>query len=452
MFNKHIIPFMIVAGFILTPATLGAQAFPIAVGSDSTFSMCAVYGGVNGIVAIIGDTLSQYNITGQLVCPPDSLIGNRISVGRSGIFPGAAVVFDGTNYLMVWIEFNGDFNGQFISTSGNLVGTYFTIATNAHLTRAGFGLCFGDTTYLAVFVKNDTCLYGQRVSRSGNLIGGQIQISNNFAREISIAYDGTNYLVAWVEVIPTRDKDVYGQFVSKTGSLVGSNFLIDGGPYYSDNPTSLAFDGARYLLGQHESTDSGTMLYGRFITTSGSIDQTILICDSTEYPHFPSVAFDGNNYLTTWTQVYDRSLMGRFWTPSGAPMDTPFVVFDSIDSKIPIGGCGFGGTLFLVVGSRVDYNFADGDVYGRFIQQTGIEEENVQKPGTIVKLRHHPNPFNSFTTVPGLEEERFNLYDVLGRMAGTYKGNRIGADLAPGIYFAQRLNSSSELLRIVKVR
>lgn len=452
MFRDNVIRFIVIAGFVLIPAIVSAQAFPIAVGPDTTFSAGAVFGGVNGIVAIQGDMYSQYNITAQLLYPPDSLIGNRISVGRQGVFPGATVASDMTNYLMVWREFNGDFNGQFISTSGNLVGTYFTIATNTHLIRPSFGLIFGDTTYLTGFVKADTFLYGQLVSKSGNLIGGQIEISNNFARDISVAYDGTNYLVAWVEIIPDRDKDVYGQFVSKTGSLVGSNFLIDGGPYYSDNSTSLAFDGTRYLLGQHESTGSGTMLYGRFITTSGSVEQTILICDSTEYPRFPSVACDGSNYLITWTQLYDRQLLGRFWTPSGVPMDVPFVVLDSIDNNIPFGGCGFGGTMYLVVGSRVDPSFSDGDVYGRFYPQTGIEEASAQKPGCVIQLRSYPNPFASYTTIPGFAEESFNLYDASGRMMGTYKGDWIGADLAPGIYFVQRQNSNSELSRIVKVR
>ncbi|MCK4352040.1 hypothetical protein KAW65_01385, partial [candidate division WOR-3 bacterium] len=95
---------IIMAVFSLTVTTITAQTspkfteFPIAVGPDSTFSAGAVYGGGTGIVAILGDTLSQYNITVQFVGPPDSLIGNRISVGRQGTFPGPIVGFDETNY------------------------------------------------------------------------------------------------------------------------------------------------------------------------------------------------------------------------------------------------------------------------------------------------------------------------------------------------------------------
>jgi len=449
----------VVVVFSFAVANITAQTnprfteFPIAVGPDTTFSGSAVYGGENGIVAIIGDTLSQYNITAQLVSPPNNLIGNRISVGRQGTFPGSAVAFDETNYFLIWRESNGDINGQFISTSGNLVGTYFTIGTNASELSP---LCFADSTYLALFVKNDTCLYGQRVSKSGDLLGGQIQISNNYARSVSLAYDGTNYLVAWVEVIHDSDKDVYGQFVSKTGSLVGINFLIDGGPYYSDNPTSLAFDGTRYLLGQHESTGSATMLLGRFITTSGLIEETILICDSTKFPHFPSVAFDGNNYLITWTQVYDKSLMARFWTPSGVPIGEPFAISDSSNGKLPFGGCGFGGGWFLVVTSKVDSNFTDGDVYGAFLPPMGIEEKpdaklDIKDP---ILLQNTPNPFKSATSIkyvlPKNGFVHLAIYDISGQLVrtlvkgkkylGTYAVswngiNEQGNSVRSGIYF-----------------
>jgi hypothetical protein len=214
----------------------------------------------------------------------------------------------------------------------------------------------------------------------------------------------------------------------------------------------MAFDGTRFLIGYHESSGSQTNLYGRFITTSGALEQTIIICDSTKGPLFPSIAFDGSNYLITWAQFNTLSLMGRFWNPSGVPLNTPVMIFDSLNGRLPIGGCGYGGTMFLVVGTRVNTSFMDGDVYGCFVPHSGIEEENAQKPGDVIMLRNHPNPFTSFTTVPGYEEASFELFDASGRMAGVYKGDRIGTGLAPGVYFARRLNSSSLPLRIVKVK
>ena len=397
--------------------------------------------------------MDQSNVTAQLIGYPDSLIGARISIGRQAEFPGALTAFDGTNYLLAWRESDNSLNGQFISTSGGLVGSYFTIAANASLMHPGdFGLAFNDTSYMVLFVKTDTLLYGQRVSKSGSLIGGQIQISSNLARDISLAYDGANYLTAWVEVIQDSDKDIYGQFVGGNGSLSGSNFLIDGGPNLSDNPTSLAFDGSRYLLVYHETPDTGTKwtIMGRFITTSGVLQDSIVVCDSILDPGMPSIAFDGTNYLITWSQYSILSLLGRFWSPAGIPVDAPFVIFDYVAGKVPVGGCGFGGGKYLAVGSRMDYNFTDGDVYGRFIEPlTGVAGREERPTGRFALTQNYPNPADRPAVIsyqlPASVFAELKVYDMLGRAVKTLVSEHQGAgshsvkfnpgSLGNGVYF-----------------
>ncbi len=67
-----------------------------------------------------------------------------------------------------------------------------------------------------------------------------------------------------------------------------------------------------------------------------------------------------------------------------------------------------------------------------------------------------PNPFVSYATVPGHEAESFALYDVSGRKVGSYKGDRIGWDVSPGIYFLRPDHRTPtpdpRILRIVKLR
>lgn len=436
MFNRSSLILWLAAGLILA-ASVGAQEFPIVIDRDSTFSASAVYGGTSGIVAILGDTLGQSNLTAQLVYPPDSLIGPRISIGRQAEFPGALTAFDGTNYLLVWRESDGMLNGQFVSTAGSLVGGYFNIASGASLMHPGdFGLAFNDTSYLVIFVKAaDTLLYGQRVSKSGSLIGGQIQISGNQARDVSLAYDGTNYLTAWVKVIADSDKDIYGQFLGGNGSLTGSNFLIDGGPNLSDNPTGLAFDGSRYLLVYHEKPDtlSNWTLVGQFITTAGTLQDTIVVCDSTLNPGMPSIAFDGTNYLITWSQYSILSLMGRFWAPSGSPVDTPFVVFDYLAGRVPMGGCGFGGGKYLAVCSRMDFNFTDGDVYGRFLDPlaAGVTGRDELPAGGLSLSQSYPNPAGGPAVIRyQLAKDEYvelKVFDMLGREVKTLASGRQSA-------------------------
>jgi hypothetical protein len=83
----------------------------------------------------------------------------------------------------------------------------------------------------------------------------------------------------------------------------------------------------------------------------------------------------------------------------------------------------------------------------------GVEETaGVRDQGLGIRIRAKPNPFTSFATLPGHEVERFSLYDVSGRKVGTYRGDRVGEGLAPGVYFLRSSDSQDKPLRIVKVR
>ncbi len=67
-------------------------------------------------------------------------------------------------------------------------------------------------------------------------------------------------------------------------------------------------------------------------------------------------------------------------------------------------------------------------------------------------LKITPNPFISFATLPGHEAERFVIYDISGRKVGTYKGDRIGEGLIPGVYFLKPESREARPLRVVKIR
>jgi len=72
-------------------------------------------------------------------------------------------------------------------------------------------------------------------------------------------------------------------------------------------------------------------------------------------------------------------------------------------------------------------------------------------PGPV-RYSSVPDPFTSFAKVPGHASERFALYDISGRRVGVYKGDRIGEELAAGVYFIRSLDSKDKPSRIVKVR
>lgn len=83
----------------------------------------------------------------------------------------------------------------------------------------------------------------------------------------------------------------------------------------------------------------------------------------------------------------------------------------------------------------------------------GIEEREITNDEIrIPKIEAYPNPFASFATIPGYEPEHFVVYDVTGCKVGTYTGDRIGGELAPGIYFFRGLDTPSAAARIVKIK
>jgi hypothetical protein len=67
-------------------------------------------------------------------------------------------------------------------------------------------------------------------------------------------------------------------------------------------------------------------------------------------------------------------------------------------------------------------------------------------------LHATPNPFVSFTTIHGYENDLFLVYDVNGVFRGLYQGDRIAEFLPSGVYFVQNNSRKGSIARIVKIK
>lgn len=83
-----------------------------------------------------------------------------------------------------------------------------------------------------------------------------------------------------------------------------------------------------------------------------------------------------------------------------------------------------------------------------------MEEEKEKGPESKIDqgLKAKPDPFSSFAEVPGHLKESFCLYNIAGRKVGNYRGDRIGFDLPPGVYFLRLEGNDSRPVRVVKVK
>ncbi|MBW2063052.1 MAG: hypothetical protein JRI95_16030 [Deltaproteobacteria bacterium] len=416
-------------------SAVAVSTFPIAVTAASEMALSAAFDGTNYLVGIQGDPAAHYNITAQLVSRSGSLVGSRISIGRTGGVP--LVAFDGTNYLMVWTDDathpNDDIYGRFISPSGTLVGAPFPISTaagNQEIT----GIAFDGTNYLVVWKDGRYSagedigpwyVYGQLVSNSGSLVGGEIQISSAPGSNMALAFDGTNYLVVFNE--DTNDTDIYGQFISPARDLVGSSFVIDSNSYPSDNPTNVVFDGTKYLVTFHDEINGEWDIYGRFVSTSGSVGSRLPISNAAGNQHFPQVSFDGTDYLVTMTEGFGGSSLtrkGRLYDINFNPVGDWFIIAETVGGKVPLGpffffdGSRYFGVLTnaaLVLVEDMD-TFTEGDVYGVFLGSASTYSVTLPPGTTVADYR--------ILALPLMPDE-LDPATLIGSQIGTYDTNLV---------------------------
>jgi hypothetical protein len=93
------------------------------------------------------------------------------------------------------------------------------------------------------------------------------------------------------------------------------------------------------------------------------------------------------------------------------------------------------------------------DIYAQRVDsfgQVGFEEGVESEAPSSIDAPPSPNPFVCWTSFKGYEKNAVMVYDLCGRKIGEYPGDKVGANLASGIYFVSV--SGSGVCKIVKVK
>jgi len=263
-----------------------------------------------------------------------------------------AVAFDGDNYLVVWADDRGVPNdwhiyGALVPTAGNpsLSEEGFQISTSTCNPDFLPSVAFGAGYYLVAW-QDDTYenVYGRLVNALGERQGtSDIEICTYLGEGSlkygapSIAFDGTNFLVVWMDdQLDGTWWHLYGARVDpSTGQVVPADVhgrLIWSNSNSSDqwNP-SVAFDGTNYLAVWYDDR-SADGIYGVLVSKSLAVLQNpgeIPISITSYYQDYPRVAFDGTNYLVVWQNADNDALGARVRASDG-------YVVDQDDDVIPI--------------------------------------------------------------------------------------------------------------------
>ncbi|NVN93288.1 MAG: Ig-like domain-containing protein [Desulfuromonadales bacterium] len=187
------------------------------------------------IVPANGSNSNNRYIAGRIV-NPNGTMGDEFRISAN--FGDASdVAFDGTNFFVIWREdsLDQEVRGRFVSPSGALVGSEISVNASPAPSDNSKSVTFDGTNYLVVW--NDEVggagsgewnVFGQLVSPAGALVGGVITITSEPGPQIvtTVAFDGSNYLAAWMDMTKNADWDMYGQYIRKNGSLVGNKITI----------------------------------------------------------------------------------------------------------------------------------------------------------------------------------------------------------------------------------
>jgi len=221
-----------------------------------------------------------------------------------------SVAFDGTNYLVVWEEgsFESNICGTRVDQSGNVLNPGGIIISNAFQWQYSPSVAFDGTNYLVVWTDwdgiNSFKIYGARVNQSGTVLDpGGIAISNSThdSKSPSIAFDGIHYLVVWVDAY--SNVNICGARVDQSGNILDPGGFPISIAVEGPSSPSVAFDGTNYfVLWSANCSDSSRDIYGARVDTSGVVIDSFVVTHQSGDQISPALAHGmGDQFLITYT-------------------------------------------------------------------------------------------------------------------------------------------------------
>jgi hypothetical protein len=330
-----------------------------------------------------------YDIYGTRVTPTGVVVdsgGRRITnFKNSEIAPAMAT--DGNDFLAVWQS--GDYGqvwdvaGMRLDDLGQVIDTGSTLISRSCDVQLTGASAWNGSSFLAVW-EEDHDIYGARFDRFGNLLdSGSLKISTADGEQDApdVTSGGYNFMAVW-EDSRNGNFDIYASRIDSGGTVLDSSgipILVD--PSFGQRNPKIAFDGTNYLVVWHQVLDSlGTLfqIEGKRIDRDGvSIDPQPIVITAGDKQRYADVAFGGGKYLVVWSDE-------NYWDIYGAFVDTNGTVFPSFVIRSANGlqqnpVVASDGENFLVVWEDFGTHWPDANIFGTRVSSAG----QVLDPGAI---------------------------------------------------------------------
>ena len=230
------------------------------------------------------------------------------------------VAFGGDNYMVAWsdVRLSDRFNiygtrvtpaGEVLDPDGILIGQSTDSIIEFEPAIAFTGTRFFVVWLFLVYNSPEFGVAGRFVNCDGTL-GDTVRIANttNEGGRISVACDGTNFLVVWTQY----PYSLMGQIVSGNGYLIGNPFTIATGVEIWAS-SSISFAGNIYTIVYNIRNGSNYEVWGRQYDTSGNpVSPAFIISDPASSSYDPYIVAGDTNYLNVWTHMeYPSDIYGN---------------------------------------------------------------------------------------------------------------------------------------------
>lgn len=353
---------------------------------DAQFSPRVAFDGTNFFAVWLDHRWGVGDVYGARIALDGTVLdrgGIAIGNGSGG---GHAIAFDGTNYLVVWSDaLNVVTEGTYVarvSRDGNVLDKDGILVSSHPAAGQGAAVSFDGTNFLVVWVDGRdpgtaSAVYGARVAKDGSVLdpaGIPIAAAASYQYGPSVSFNGENYLVVWADRRNGTFPDVYGARVGIDGVVLDpAGISIRSNARWKYVP-AVSFDGTQHLVVWME----GVAVLGARVASYGNVlDADPLVISPNEgWTGGVSVAFDGTNHLVTWDGA--RGIQGTRVSTGGVVLDPAGIGFDPFSEMSTSSSIAFGGANHLVVGTGTSTTTAH--VYGARVDTDG----RVLDQGTVI--------------------------------------------------------------------
>jgi hypothetical protein len=281
----------------------------------------------------------------------------------------SAATFGGTT-LAVWEELDAVIGARVTAEGAVLDPTGIAVGPDGGLRP---DVAAGTGQYLAVWSRSDG-VQAARVASDGTVLDGtpiQVRTASVDVPEVAVAFDGTNYLVAWAEFHAATAEDLYAARVSSAGTVLDTTPIAVATGGGSARHPDVAWDGTNFMVVWDE-TGSLVDVKAARISSSGLLQGVFAVSTAANDQTDPAIEWGGTEYLVAWSDL--RSGVADVYagrvTAGGTVLDPNGIAVSAGTGGQNFPAVDFDGTTFLATWNDTR-DAVDHDVYASRVAQDG---------------------------------------------------------------------------------